>query len=194
MKRKGCNALLLLLLFLLLLSASFSPAASIFGDGSRPAEGRRLTFAIKNTGKERLFLQGYRAGSERISLNLYLKDEDRWKPFHEYLPCDRPLCSLLDRPHQSCPRPEPIAIPLAPGEVREVGWDGVLYQRSEATGEGRGKYCYKPLVPRQGVLRIEVEFSRSLSEKSGLIGGRERSFIEIPLPASQEIIPIPIGR
>lgn len=153
-----------------------------------------VSIRIINQRKTPIYLQGFRQGDERVQIYLYHREENRgWKPFFEFLPCDLPTCRGLHAPGKSCPKPIPFVIALGPAgsanSFKEVPWEGLLYERSEATQEDRkNRYCYKGRVPKRGQMRIEIEFSDTLqkeSEKSGIIGGRDHAVIEFDLPPSR---------
>jgi len=153
-----------------------------------------VSLRIINQLKKTIYLQGFRQESERVQIFLYHREGNRgWKPFFEFLPCDLPTCRGLHAPKKSCPKPIPFVIALGPAgsanSFKEVPWDGLLYERSEATQEDRKhRYCYKGKVPKTGRMRVEIEFSDNLqkeSEKSGLIGGRDHAVLEFDLPPSR---------
>ncbi|MDC4228052.1 MAG: hypothetical protein MPW15_28435 [Candidatus Manganitrophus sp.] len=141
-----------------------------------------------------VYLQGFRQESERVQIYLYHREGNRgWKPFFEFLPCDLPTCRGLHAPKKSCPKPTPFIVTLGPAgsadSFKEVPWDGLLYERSEATQEDRKhRYCYKGKVPKAGRMRVEIEFSDTLqkeSERSGMIGGRDHAVVEFDLPPAR---------
>lgn len=153
-----------------------------------------VSLRIINLLKKPIYLQGFRQVDERVQIYLYHREGNRgWKPFFEFLPCDLPTCRGLHAPKKSCPKPIPFVISLGPAgsatSFKEVPWDGLLYERSEATQEDRKhRYCYKGKVPRRGRMRVEIEFSDTLqkgSEKSGIIGGRDHAVLEFDLPPSR---------
>jgi|GEM_PF-1978678 len=153
-----------------------------------------VTIRIINRRKTPVYLQGFRQEKERIQFYLYHRDgREGWKPFFEFLPCDLPTCRGLHGPPKSCPKPTPFVVTLGPAgnadSVKEIPWEGALYQRSEATQEDRNhRYCYKGWVPKAGRMRVEVEFSDTFqkrSDQSGMIGGRDHAVIEFDLPPAQ---------
>lgn len=153
-----------------------------------------VSLRIINLLKKPIYLQGFRQVDERVQIYLYHREGNRgWKPFFEFLPCDLPTCRGLYAPKKSCPKPIPFIISLgaagSANSFKEVPWDGLLYERSEATQEDRKhRYCYKGKVPRTGRMRVEIEFSDTLqkeSEKSGIIGGRDHAVLEFDLPPSR---------
>ncbi|NKE72705.1 hypothetical protein [Candidatus Manganitrophus noduliformans] len=153
-----------------------------------------VSLRIINQRKNPIYLQGLRQDGERIQIFLYHREGTRgWKPFFEFLPCDLPTCRGLHAPRKSCPKPIPFVIALGPSgsadSFKEVPWNGLLYERSEATREDRKhRYCYKGKVPKTGRMRVEIEFSETLqkeSEKSGIIGGRDHAVFEFDLPPSR---------
>ncbi len=153
-----------------------------------------VSIRIINRRKKPIYLQGFRQGGERVQIYLYHREGNRgWKPFFEFLPCDLPTCRALHAPGKSCPKPIPFVVALGPAgnadSFKEVPWEGLLYERSEATQEDRKhRYCYKGRVPKTGRMRVEIEFSDTLqkeSEKSGIIGGRDHAVIEFDLPPSR---------
>lgn len=161
-----------------------------------------LTFRIINRSNRPFYLQGFRDREERLQLYFYHREgKEGWKPFFEALPCDLPTCRNLHAPKNGCSKPIPFIISLgaagAADSVKEFRWEGLLYQRSEATQEDRSRrYCYKGWVPKSGRMRVEMEFSDTVQEgkeKSGMIGGRDHTAIEFNLPASQSVYEIPIG-
>lgn len=154
-----------------------------------------VTIRIVNRRATPIYLQGFRGGEERVQIYLYHQEErGGWKPFFEFLPCDLPTCRGLHSAPKSCPKPTPFVVPLGPAgsasSVKEVAWEGLLYQRSEATQEDRNRrYCYKGWVPKTGRMRVEIEFSDTFqngSEKNGekneMIGGRDHAVVEFDLP------------
>lgn len=174
------------------------PAGTIVPQPSPPEtfseEPRPVSIRIINQQKTPIYLQGFRQGDERVQMYLYHREGKRgWKPFFEFLPCDLPTCRGLHAPKKSCPKPIPFVIALGPAgsadSFKEIPWEGLLYERSEATQEDRKhRYCYKGRVPTTGQMRVEIEFSDTLqkeSEKSGIIGGRDRAVIEFDLPPSR---------
>lgn len=203
------------LLTLLLISISLGAGASVVGEapaagpiasieGPLPAgtvvprppeplsdEATPLRIRIVNRAKKPIYLQGFRQGKERVQIYLYHRDEKGgWKPFFDALPCDLPTCRTLHAPRKVCPKPIPFVVTLGPAggatSVKEISWEGALYQRSEATQEDRGhRYCYKGWVPKGGRMRVEVEFSDSIQqggEKTGMIGARDHAVAEFDLP------------
>ena len=161
-----------------------------------------LVFRIINRAGKSLFLQGVRQGEEKVQLFFYHRQEGQgWKPFFDTLPCDLPTCRNLHLPRHDCGQAVPFAVSLAPagtpGSVKELKWDGLLYQRIEATQEDRQRrYCYKGWVPKNGRIRIEIEFSETAQiggDKKGMIGGRDHAALELDLPPSREIYDLPVG-
>jgi len=163
-----------------------------------------LLFRIVNRGKQGLYIQGMQQGEQkRVQLFFYHREKERgWKPFFDSLPCDLPTCRNLRTLGEHCGKSVPFAIRLGPegssSAVREFQWDGLLYQRIEATGEDRKRrYCYKGWVPKRGRIRIEVEYSGSIQralEKRGLIGERSHTAIEFRLPPLRQVYEISVGR
>lgn len=157
------------------------PAGTIVPQPSPPEtfseEPTPVSLRIINQLKKPVYLQGFRQESERVQIYLYHREGTRgWKPFFEFLPCDLPTCRGLYAPLKSCPKPIPFVITLGPsGSVnsfKEVPWDGLLYERSEATQEDRKhRYCYKGKVPKTGRMRVEIEFSDTLQKESERTGG-----------------------
>lgn len=150
-----------------------------------------VSIRIINELNKPVYLQGFRQENERVQIYLYHREGNRgWKPFFEFLPCDLPTCRSLHAPRKSCPKPIPFLITLGPAgsanSFKEVPWEGLLYERSEATQEARKhRYCYQGRVPRRGRMRVEIEFSDTLQEESGIIGGRDHAVIEFDLPPSR---------
>lgn len=162
-----------------------------------------LLFRIVNRGEKTIFLQGMRQEDEKVQLFFYHRESGQgWKPFFETLPCDLPTCRNLHVPKQSCGQAVPFTISLGPagrsGSVKELKWDGLLYQRVEATQEDRQRrYCYKGWVPKSGRIRIEIEFSETAQiggDKKGTIGGRDHTVVEFDLPPAREVYDIFVGQ
>jgi hypothetical protein len=161
-----------------------------------------LIFRVVNRGEKSVFLQGVRQGEEKIQLYFYHREAGTgWKPFFDTLPCDLPTCRNLHVPKQSCGQGVPFAVSLGPtgtsGSVKELKWDGLLYQRIEATQEDRQRrYCYKGWVPKSGRIRIEIEFSETAQigkDRNETIGGRDHSVLEFDLPPMKEAYDILVG-
>lgn len=162
-----------------------------------------LVFRVVNRGARSIFLQGMRQAEEKVQLFFYHREAGQgWKPFFETLPCDLPTCRNLHVPKTDCSQAVPFAMSLAPagtaGSSKELKWDGLLYQRIEATQEDRQRrYCYKGWVPKSGRIRVEIEFSETAQiggDKKGTIGGRDHTVLEFDLPPSQEVYEIGVGR
>src|SRR5581483_2672285 len=162
-----------------------------------------LRFRVVNRGAKSVFLQGMRQAEEKVQLFFYHREAGQgWKPFFESLPCDLPTCRNLHVPKTDCNQAVPFTISLGPagtsGSVKELKWDGLLYQRIEATQEDRQRrYCYKGWVPKSGRIRVEIEFSETAQiggDKKGTLGGRDHTVLEFDLPPSQEVYEIPVGR
>lgn len=165
------------------------PQPSPFSETPTP-----VLIRIINQRKNPVYLQGFRQEKERVQIYLYHREgRGGWKPFFEFLPCDLPTCRGLHGPPKSCPKPIPFVVTLGPAgsadSVKEIPWEGALYQRSEATQEDRShRYCYKGGVPKTGRMRVEIEFSDALqkeNEKNGIIGGRDHAVVEFDLPPSR---------
>ena len=182
------------------------PAATVVPQPSTPESFSEsptpLIFRVVNRGEKSVFLQGLRQGEEKVQLYFYHREKGTgWKPFFDSLPCDLPTCRNLNIPRQSCGQGVPFAISLAPagtsGSVKELKWDGLLYQRIEATQEDRQRrYCYKGWVPKGGRIRIEIEFSETAQigkDRNETIGGRDHSVLEFDLPPTQEVYDILVG-
>jgi hypothetical protein len=174
------------------------PAGTIVPQPSPPEtfsdEPTPVSLRIINLLNKPIYLQGFRQESERVQIYLYHREGNRgWKPFFEFLPCDLPTCRGLYAPRKSCPKPIPFVITLGPAgsatSFKEVPWDGLLYERTEATQEDRKhRYCYKGKVPKMGRMRVEIEFSDTLQNEgveSGIIGGRDHVVLEFDLPPSR---------
>jgi len=186
----------------LILSTVGSSSASLILPRSRtnPDESKPITvrFRIINLVSRTIYLQGIRQDQERPVLTIFYREEGQgWKPFFNYLPCDLPQCQELGLPEKICPMTGWFPIALGPAgtaeAIKEIFWDGRLYERSEAMlrTNKRGQYCYKSFVPTRGTLHIELEYSETLSDhKPGRIGSRERSAIEFPLPPTQPLMEI----
>jgi hypothetical protein len=165
-------------------------------------EPRPVTFKIVNRGKRPLYLQGVRQDRDHLVLTLFHQEGGGgWKPFIDYLPCDLPQCHEMGQPRKRCPNEISVPIPLGPAggsdAVFESLWEGRLYERREAMVEKkRGQYCYRSSVPTEGMLRVKVEYSETLSEDPrggiGRIGPREKSIVEFPLPPKDPIVEIPL--
>ncbi|MFY9269172.1 MAG: hypothetical protein WAO55_05405 [Candidatus Manganitrophaceae bacterium] len=157
-------------------------------------EGNPVVLRIINQRSKPIYLQGFRQNEERIQVYLYHRDGKRgWKPFFDFLPCDLPICRRLRAPQKQCPKPIPFVVLLGPAgsadAIKEVPWDGHLYQRNEATQEDRQhRYCYTGWTPRSGRMRVEIEFSEEAEERrenGARIGGRDHAVLEFDLPPSQ---------
>jgi len=164
-----------------------------------------VKFRIVNRGPRPAYIQGIRQDQDHLVLNFfYHADLEGWKPFIDYLPCDSPLCDQIGGLPKPCPKGAMIPIGLgpsgSPAAMVEYLWEGRLYERTEALMEhARGQYCYRPVVPRKGTLRVEVEYSESLSDNHaqpgekaypGRIGPRAKSAIELSLPPTQPVMEI----
>jgi hypothetical protein len=178
----------------------------------RPEEGnpKAVRLRIVNRNARPIYLQGMRQDPNRIDrdrlvLNVFYRGASGgWQPFLDYLPCDLPQCHEMGGPREGCPKGAPIAIPLGPAgganAVYDVLWEGKLYERTEAIfEEKRGEYCYRPFVPAGGTLRIEVEYSETISDEpadpgdnghGGRIGPRDKSAIEFSLPPAEPVMEI----
>jgi len=188
--------------------ASVLPVGTIVPKPSTPETFSQkptpLLFRVVNRGKKGLYIQGMQQGEERmVQLFFYHKTrETGWKPFFNSLPCDLPTCRNLHARNKTCGKPHPFAIHLEPlgsaKSAREFQWDGLLYQRIEATGERRKRrYCYKGWIPKRGRIRVEVEYSSSIQrglKKRGQIGERNHTAIEFSLPPLKKTYEISIGR
>jgi hypothetical protein len=161
-----------------------------------------IVLRIVNRGGKSVFLQGIRQGEEKVQVYFYHRQKGQgWKPFFESLPCDLPTCRNLHTSKQGCGKGVPFAISLGPagtaGSVKELKWDGLLYQRIEATQEDRQRrYCYKGWVPTSGRIRIEIEFSETAQigrDKKEMIEGRDHTVLEFDLPSAQEMYDIVVG-
>ncbi len=169
-----------------------SPASpEVFSDEPTP-----VLFRIVNRGAKPIYLQGVRHYEGRLQIYLYhRREKEGWKPYFDALPCDLPTCRNLRVPRKKC-NEIPYVILLSPAgsenSVREAYWEGVLYQRIEATQEGRKRrYCYKGYVPKEGRIRAEIEFSdRTQKGKRGVIGPRNFVSVEVDLPPSQKPVTI----
>jgi hypothetical protein len=175
----------------------------------RPDEGNPtpVRLRIVNRRARPIYLQGARqepnrTDRDRLVLNVFYRGESGgWQPYLEYLPCDLPQCHEMGGPKKDCSKGAPIAIPLGPAggprDVYEVTWEGKLYERTEAIFERkRGEYCYRPFIPSSGTLRIEVEYSETISDEPadsgshGRIGPRDKSAIEFSLPPADPVMEI----
>ena len=163
-----------------------------------------LLFRIVNRGKKGDYIQGMQQeGEKNVQLFFYHKEKGKgWKPFFDSLPCDLPTCRNLHALNKNCDKPHPFVIRLGPAgsfsSIKKFQWDGLLYQRIEATGEARKRrYCYRGWVPRRGRIRIEVEYSETIQrglKKRGLIGDRNHTAIEFSLPPLKKVYEISIRR
>jgi len=170
-----------------------------------PGEARptAVRFRIINRSPHPVYLQGYHQDQDHLILNFFYREaQGGWKPFLDYLPCDSPSCREIGRLPKSCPKGTmiPILVGAAGGEnaMFEYLWEGRLFDRTEAMLEHhRGQYCYRPIIPATGTLRVEVEYSQSFwdtpvkpGEPSypGRIGPREKSVIEFQLPPVQPMM------
>ncbi len=163
-----------------------------------------LIIRVTNYGNKTLYLQGMRqSGSEgRLQIFFYHRGEGRgWKPYFDSLPCNLPTCRNLHSAHGQCGKMEPYVIRLGPSgtynSVKEFRWGGLLYQRNEAIREARQhRYCYKGWVPKRGRVRVEVEYSKSISrneERKEMMAGRDHTAIEFNLPVSRAVYEIGVG-
>ncbi len=163
-----------------------------------------LTIRIVNLGQQMIYLQGIREVSKegKVQLYFYHREEGRgWKPYFDSLPCNLPTCRNLHRLSGGCGDGEPVVIRLGGkgsyNSIKEFQWGGLLYERSEATRESRKRrYCYKGWAPIQGQVRVEVEYSKTVSrddERKELMDGRDHTAIEFDLPASNRVYEIAVN-
>lgn len=161
-----------------------------------------ILFRIINKSREKIYLQGISQAGGAVQLFFYHRDRGQgWKPFFSSLPCDLPTCRNLRAFTEDCAKPVPFVISLGAAgtinAVREFRWEGLLYERIEATREPRKRrYCYKGWIPKRGRMRIEVEFSKTRQERSGSkgsIGGRSHTAIEFNLPARRQVYEVFVG-
>lgn len=160
-----------------------------------------LTIRITNHGEETVYLQGVRdlAKEGKVQLYFYHRKEERgWKPYFDSLPCNLPTCTNLSRRQGHCGEGEAVVIRLGAkgtyNSVQEFQWSGLLYELSEAIQENRNRrYCYKGWAPSRGQVRIELEYSKTVSrdeERKERMQGRDHRAIEFKLPASRKIYEI----
>ncbi len=182
------------------LSSRILPVGTIVPAPSSPEifsdEPTPVLFRIINRGAKPIYLQGVRHHEGRLQIYLYhRREKEGWKPYFDALPCDLPTCRNLHVPRKRC-KEIPYVILLSPAgsrdSLKEVHWEGVLYQRIEATHEGRTRrYCYKGSVPKEGRIRAEIEFSdRTQKGKRGVIGPRNFVAVEFDLPPLQKPVTV----
>ncbi len=163
-----------------------------------------LTIRIVNQGEQTIYLQGIRQVSEAGKVQLYFyhrRDGGGWKPYFDSLPCNLPTCRNLHTLGSRCGDGEPVVIRLggkgSHNSVKEFQWGGLLYERSEATREGRSRrYCYTGWAPSRGQVRVEVEYSKAVSRdqsRKEVIKGRDFTAIEFDLPASEKVYEIVVN-
>jgi len=163
-----------------------------------------VTIRIANHGEKTVYLQGIREISKAGKVQLYFYHRGAgkgWKPYFDSRPCNLPNCRNLDSRKGHCGQGEPVVIRLGAkgtyNSVQEFQWGGLLYERSEATREDRNRrYCYKGWAPSGGQVRVEVEYSKTVSrddERKELIEGRDHGAIEFKLPATQKVYEIHIS-
>jgi len=183
-----------------------TPAGTIVPQPSTPETFSEtptpLVLRVVNRAAKSIFLQGVRQAEERVQLFFYHREAGKgWKPFFETLPCDLPTCRNLHAAKSDCNQAVPFAISLGPagtsGSVKELKWDGLLYQRIEATqADLQRRYCYKGWVPKSGRIRGEIDFSETAQiggDKGGTIGGRDHTALEFDLPPSRQVYEIEVG-
>jgi len=168
-----------------------------------------VTIRIINRGKHPIYVQGSRRSeSKAVHFFFYHREKSQaergrgWKPFFESLPCNHPVCRNLHVLRGPCKKSEPYVIRLGPAgspeAVKDFVWEGLLYQKVQATMKNRERrFCYKGWVPQSGRIRIEVEYSdRVQHDRDGYwqIGGRDHTAIEFDLPAVKKIYVISVGK
>lgn len=174
------------------------------GEETFSKEPAPLTIRIVNRGEKTVYLQGIRDLSKqgKVQLYFYHRGEGRgWKPYFDSLPCNLPTCRNLYSTQGRCGEGEPVVIRLGPkgtyNAVQEFQWGGLLYERSEALQEERQRrYCYKGWAPNRGQVRVEIEYSKSVSrddDRKETMEGRDHHAIEFNLPASQKVYEISLN-
>lgn len=160
-----------------------------------------VTIRIVNRGENTVYLHGIRSVSEEGKIQLYFYHRNRgrgWKPYFDALPCNLPTCRNLHTLNGGCGEGESVVIRLGGkgtyNSVKEFQWGGLLYERSEALREDRQRrYCYKGWAPSRGQMRVEIEYSKTVSRddaRKETMQGRDHTAIEFNLPALRKVYEI----
>lgn len=162
-----------------------------------------ILIRIVNRGEKKVYLQGFKTGnSKKVHFYFYHRNNGRgWKPFFESLPCNHPTCQNLHAIGKLCNKAQPYVVELGSAgqmnSLKEFRWDGLLYQQSESIEKDRKRrYCYQGLIPKDGQIRIEMEYSETFQHDQNnqkTIGTRLHAAIEFEVPPTKTVYEIAIG-